>query len=291
MTALSASTVSVVIATHNRCAELRESLRRLGEQTEPPAEILVIDDASTDATAASVRRDYPAVKYIHLAFNRGPCAARNIGLATASGDYVLLVDDDSWFIAPDSLARAVRYADDHPDAAAIAFNIEVRGRTSAVISSAPYDCATFIAAGALLRRSAALAAGSFTEPLWWMGEEEDLAIRLCDLGCRIVALSDILVHHAQSQQGRDWGRIRFYAHRNTVLRELLRCPARRLPYWVVRVWLSQTTYNLRNGYFTTDFRVLLSLPRLLSIAARCRRPVSSPGYARWRGLWNARTGR
>jgi glycosyltransferase involved in cell wall biosynthesis len=93
--------VSVVIPVSNGerfVLEAIESVRRQGHQ---PLEIVVVDDGSTDGTAALIR-ERPDVRYIHQA-NLGPAAARNRGLEAARGEVIGFVDaDDLW--PPDKLA-------------------------------------------------------------------------------------------------------------------------------------------------------------------------------------------
>jgi hypothetical protein len=97
-------------------------------------------------------------------------------------------------------------------------------------------------------------------------------------------LPDIEVFHAVSSAARNWSRIRFYEHRNDVLRELLRCPTALLGFRLIRTWLSHTRYNLSTGEWLTDFRVAAALPWILATARRLRAPVSKAAYRGWAGL-------
>jgi len=87
--------VSVVVCTHNGARTIRECLEGLLRLDYPDVEVVVVDDGSTDATAAIVRQ-YP-VRLIRTP-NRGLSSARNTGLAAATGDIVAYIDDDA---APD----------------------------------------------------------------------------------------------------------------------------------------------------------------------------------------------
>lgn len=78
--------VSAVIATFNRAPELRTALSRLLAQTHPVAEILVVDDGSTDGTDAMVRAEFPTVRYVRLPHNAGLIYARNFGFVNTAGD-------------------------------------------------------------------------------------------------------------------------------------------------------------------------------------------------------------
>ena len=275
-------TVSAVIATFNRAAELRVALTRLAAQTHPPAEILVVDDGSTDGTGMMMRTEFPSVRYVRLPHHAGLIYARNFGFVNTSGDYVLSVDDDSWFVDPDGLARAVAHAEAHPDVAAIACNIETRdGLVYFPKTVAPFEVPWYVGCGHLLRRSAVAAIGLYMPELYRQGEEKDRCLRLVGAGYRIVALPDVMVFHDKSEKGRKPGLERFYNHRNDLIREIARCPAALLPWRLARSWAGNSWKNLRLGPRATDLKILLALPEILRIGLRHRAPVDAPAYRRW----------
>ena len=85
--------VSIIIPTFNGGARVAGTLEALvGQTTSQNAEILVVNDGSTDNTAEVVAR-YPKVRLIHQS-NAGPAAARNRGALEASGMILLFTDDD-----------------------------------------------------------------------------------------------------------------------------------------------------------------------------------------------------
>ena len=89
--------ISVVVASYNRCAGLEQLLRALAHQTYPSSrfEVIVIDDGSTDGTRellATIVVPY-ALRSLTQA-NRGPAAARNLGVELARGRLILFLDDD-----------------------------------------------------------------------------------------------------------------------------------------------------------------------------------------------------
>ncbi|MDF2116081.1 glycosyltransferase family A protein [Roseiarcaceae bacterium H3SJ34-1] len=87
-------TISVVIAVHNRRHLIGETLRSLLDQSRPPDQVIVVDDASSDGTPEVVERFGADVTLIRLPTNRGPGGARNAGLAQATGEYVQFFDSD-----------------------------------------------------------------------------------------------------------------------------------------------------------------------------------------------------
>lgn len=103
--------VSVIMPAYNAQVFIRESIESVLNQTYPHWELIVIDDCSQDATPRIVNeyvhRD-ARVNLLRQSDNRGPAAARNIGLEEASGEYIALLDsDDVWL--PDKLARQISF--------------------------------------------------------------------------------------------------------------------------------------------------------------------------------------
>ncbi|MDR1659267.1 MAG: glycosyltransferase [Desulfovibrio sp.] len=91
--------VSVLMPAHNAEATIAWSLRSLLEQTWTNLEILVADDASTDATAAIVEeigRKDARIRLIRKEKNGGAYVARNTALALATGDLITVQDSDDW---------------------------------------------------------------------------------------------------------------------------------------------------------------------------------------------------
>lgn len=112
-----ASLVSVIIPTYNYARYLPSALRSLQLQTHANWECLVVDDGSTDDTAAVVGRTAtrdPRVRYV-AQDNLGMSAARNRGIAAASGTYIQFLDADDALQAR-KLEIQVRYLEAHAEA-------------------------------------------------------------------------------------------------------------------------------------------------------------------------------
>lgn len=105
--------VSVLIAAWAAEATLDRAIGSALAQT-VPVEVIVIDDASPDGTAAVAAAHAAAdsrVRLLRQDENRGPAAARNRGLAAARSPWVSVLDADDFFCAPDRLARLVAIAE------------------------------------------------------------------------------------------------------------------------------------------------------------------------------------
>src|SRR3954454_1334766 len=108
--------LSVVIATWNRSALLAGCLESLeATQAERP-QVVVVDNASTDGTVAMVAERFPWVEVVRLPENGGFARANNAGVATASGDRVLLLDGDTRLLE-DFAPLVALFADAHVGAA------------------------------------------------------------------------------------------------------------------------------------------------------------------------------
>ena len=86
---------SVIVPTYNRISLLKETLRSLLELDHPNFEIIVVDDGSTDDTAAclaALARE-EKIRYFSQR-NQGPAIARNLGLENSRGEYIAFTDDD-----------------------------------------------------------------------------------------------------------------------------------------------------------------------------------------------------
>lgn len=92
--------VSVVIAAFNAEATIERAVGSVLRQTCPASEVIVIDDASTDATRSIVQRlaaAHPCVRLIVSERNGGPARARNVGFRAARSEWLAIHDaDDAW---------------------------------------------------------------------------------------------------------------------------------------------------------------------------------------------------
>jgi GT2 family glycosyltransferase len=103
--------VSVIIITRNRPKMVRECLERLGIQTLPPDEIIVVDSSTGEDTQA-VLDSYPEVVRLRIPDGRHNMPqARNLGIAHARGEILAFLDDDS-MAQPEWLERLVEPYDD-----------------------------------------------------------------------------------------------------------------------------------------------------------------------------------
>jgi GT2 family glycosyltransferase len=205
---------AVVIATRNRRETVLRSLAELDALPERP-DLVLVDDASDDRTAAAVREAFPRAHVIERAAPRGQSAGRNAGVRATAARYVAFCDDDSWF-EPGALARAAEAFDRHPALGAVAARVLVEpgGRldpTCELMAASPLGAVPglgaprvlgFLACGAVVRRTAFFSAGCFPEPYGGGGEEQLLAIDLATAGWDVAYMPDVVAHHRPARGGR-----------------------------------------------------------------------------------------
>jgi rhamnopyranosyl-N-acetylglucosaminyl-diphospho-decaprenol beta-1,3/1,4-galactofuranosyltransferase len=108
--------VAAVVVTYNRRRLLLESLAAVAAQARPADRVIVVDNASTDESAAAVREQFPDVTLEQLARNTGGAGGFAFGMALAlagDADLIWLMDDDT-VPEPGALAALLAARDRHP---------------------------------------------------------------------------------------------------------------------------------------------------------------------------------
>lgn len=113
-----APSVAVVVPAYNASSFLRRTLETIAAQTFAPAEVVIVDDGSTDDTAAIAEafaaERHPFRVLVLRESHRGPGATRNAGIARATAEWVAFLDsDDLW--AREKLEVVADAIRNHPD--------------------------------------------------------------------------------------------------------------------------------------------------------------------------------
>lgn len=228
--------VSVVVATHDRPAQLPRLLEGLRAQTLEAArfEVIVVADGSSTAThailAEQAARGPLQLRVLERPVARGPAAARNTGWRSACGALVAFTDDDcvpapAWLEAGLAAARAADFVQGvtspHPADSA---NAGVFSRTVEAAGLGPQ----FETCNIFYRRALLDQLGGFDERygLTPGGEDTDLAWRAIESGSRPALEPAALVHHAIERLG-PLGVLRVAARWSTPMRVFARHPKAR----------------------------------------------------------------
>jgi GT2 family glycosyltransferase len=210
------SDVSLVISVWNRVADLRENLAAIRQQTVPPIEVIVVDNASTDGTAEMVADEFPEVHLIRMPHSAyGACETFNIGFASARGSFVGILDDDV-VLGPDWVEKMLaEFAAEPETTAVLSPKVVEPGMPDWHLSSPevnrPRYMSTFRGCASMARKHAIREAGYYDERLFIFGNERDLTARLLNLGYRVKMVPSIEVFH-KAPFGMRQGRRSLYYH-------------------------------------------------------------------------------
>jgi len=210
---------SLVLTHYNRPGKLKVALESVLAQSVPPDEIVIVDDAST-AAAREALRGLSSVARIHEhERNLGPSAARNTGLAVASGERVAFLDSDDVCL-PQRLEREQEYLAENPGCEVMggsAWRVSPDGsreywgeRTTGPKSLKEVLTRTAAIPSTMMGRRDRLAASGFQPDLRGM-EDFELGIRLVASGVRFDYLAEPLVLYASTPgqlSSRWWGMLR-----------------------------------------------------------------------------------
>jgi glycosyltransferase involved in cell wall biosynthesis len=202
-----APAVSVMMTVYNAAPYVEKALTSILGQTIRDFEIIVIDDGSTDESAAIVQRIAERDERIRLVSrpNTGISKARNEALGLARGEFVAVQDADDESL-PHRLDRQVRFLREKPDVVCVGswFDaIDAAGRRlrSYQIPTDPAEIERTLLAGhaaicqpsSMLRRDAVQRVGGFDESLP-SAEDLDLHLRLSEIG-KLANLPEVLVRY------------------------------------------------------------------------------------------------
>lgn len=195
----------MIIPAYNRSELIRRAIASVRAQTpNPPAEIIVVDDCSSDDTAAVA--ESLGVTVIRHEVNQGAATARNTAVAAATQEWIAPLDsDDEWL--PHHLATLWALRDDHVLVAACAMQLgehrsegllhgldrdrPVVYRTPARIL-APYN--PIPASAVMVRRAAILEAGGYDTTLRY-AEDWDLWLRVLEQGTAVQSPQVITLYY------------------------------------------------------------------------------------------------
>ena len=184
--------VSVIIPVYNGERYLGGAIENVLAQDYRPIEIIVVNDGSTDNTEAVARHYERDIIYVRQE-NRGPAAARNKGLQTASGDIIGFLDVDDLWIGNKLSVQLARLAED--SSVEIVLGLTQLMKLESYEESRPkfekwHDpfCA-FLFGAAVFRKSVFEKVGFFDETLHH-GEDTDWFMRIREKGISMTIIQE-----------------------------------------------------------------------------------------------------
>ncbi len=223
--------LSIVIASWNTGHLLRDCLMSLTTATDClVAEIIVVDNASSDGSPDMVRREFSGVRLIANDANAGFARANNQGIAASAGRHVLLLNSDTR-VPPDSLRQIVSFMDQHPEAGACSPRLVTpdgqpqafafggdptllyllrRGVASLLLRKPLHDWSTsetrqvdWVSGACLMaRREAIEQIGMLDEDIFMYFEDNDWCLRIRKGGWKIYYCPEVSITHIGGQSVR-----------------------------------------------------------------------------------------
>jgi len=201
--------VTVLMSVYNGCPYVQAAVASILEQTFTDFEFMIIDDGSTDQTAAVLDTfDDPRIRRLVHPTNRGLTVSLNEGLALAAGRYVARQDADD-VSRPDRLARQVAFLESHPDVSVVGAQarlIDAEGhpiRTRMLATPLSNVGVRFklmfdgplIHSTVMFRRKTVYDGSRGYDAAWSTNQDYELWSRLAQQGCVMVNLPDVLLDH------------------------------------------------------------------------------------------------
>ena len=216
--------VSIIIPNWNGLALLRPCLDALRRQSYRDYRVIVVDNASSDASVSVLHREYPEVQVIPLATNRGYSGGSNAGIRAARGEILVMLNNDTE-AHPRWLEELIDALDRHPEAGSAASRMMIHDQPNLLHSAgdiyrangipdsrgvrqpygSPFDQEGYVFGGCggavAYRRKMLDAIGLFEERFFMYCEDVDLNWRAQLAGWRCVYAPKAVVYHHLSATG------------------------------------------------------------------------------------------
>lgn len=210
--------VSVIIPVYNGRQTLPDCLKALERQTHPPDEVIVVDDGSTDDTAA-VATQFEVTVLAQM--KAGPATARNRGTRAARGEIVLFTDADcapaaDWvermlapFADPGVVGAKGEYRTHQQELVARFVQQEYQDRYDRMATQPQIDFVDTYSAA--YRRDLFWAAGGFDAIFPTASvEDQELSFRLAERGHRLVYVPGAIVYHRHDRTVSEYARRKYF---------------------------------------------------------------------------------
>jgi GT2 family glycosyltransferase len=289
--------VSVVIVTWNRKQDVLVAVQSVYAQCYHNAEVIVVDNGSSDGTVEALAAAYPSATIIALGSNLGASAGRNPGIAAARGEIVMILDSDA-SLGTDTLVQVVDKFQAEPSVGVLACKVVnattrqldrhagwIYSEKDKVDQDREFLSYSFSECGCAFRKEVFERAGVFSDWLFFGREGEELSLRIWDAGYRILYYPSALVYHRVSpQQQVIGGRRAYFDLRNALSLSLLR-----YPWWL---FLFMTPLRVAAAFLRAAkrrqlgeiLRALLDVVRQLPLLLRQRRPIRNDVARQYFGL-------
>lgn len=269
---------SVIIPTFCRWSQLSFALESIFACNPAPAEVLIHVDAGDLETPKLLQLNFRGkVRWICSSYTQGPGGGRNLLMKIAQTPWVVTFDDDSWPESPDFFEGLEKVINANPQAAVLAFPINVRGQKPKRWPQEIRRASCFENCGCAIRREAFLQTNGFLPLRHAYGmEEADVSLQLLDTGWEILNVPDLWVYHDTGMEHHARPAVNAAQIANTALLAFLRYPP---GFWLLGA--GQVINRVRYAVSVDRWRGILT--GLLQIPAACWQ------YRRYRQTVRAKT--
>jgi len=216
-----------MITTRNRREDLLRTCAALERLDPSPVEVLITLDGCTDGSEEAVRAAHPGFQLFSNAAPRGSIASRDAMVRKAQSDIVLSLDDDSYPVESDFIARILSLFQCNARLAIAWFpqRTDEFPETLAQTDFGPSEfTGSYSSAGAAIRRSVFIELGGYPHFFGHAYEEPDYVLRCVCAGYQARLETSMTIRHHYTQVQRNEMRTHHFHARNELWSILLRCP-------------------------------------------------------------------
>jgi GT2 family glycosyltransferase len=277
--------VTFTLATYNRSQELEGCLDSILGQRYRPIEIVVVDNASTDATERIIKEKYnlPAIHYFKVSENKGCVEGRNIAIRNCKGNIIVTTDDDALLNDVDATQKIVDRFSQEKDLGLLSFKSinyhtkkiareEFPHRDKSLNPDMEFETSYFVGVGYAVKKQVYDKVGLYPADFFFGAEELDLSFRIIDAGYKIMYFPQVTVLHKKSPAGR-------LSYNDLWLKRLenrIRVSIRNLPWRYVIgstfCWSGYTLVNVR-GDISIVIKAFWNIAKNMQGLIQQRKPI------------------
>lgn len=195
--------LSIIIPCFNDRKYIEQSIQSAVDQTFHNKEIIVVDDGSNQETKLVLKKLISKIDHLLTQENKGPAAARNVGIEVASGKYILTLDSDDYF-EPDFCEKAVRIMEERAEIKVVTCYARwFKGNiTSRIFKPGGGDLKKYLIksraiGNSLFRKNDWKTAGGYDEKMINGWEDWEFFIRLHLDGGKTYVIPEVLFHYRE----------------------------------------------------------------------------------------------
>jgi GT2 family glycosyltransferase len=279
-------TCGIAIPTHNRRQDLERTCSVIASLDPQPDEVVICIDGCRDDTEKFLRENHPGFRLIINGRGTGASAARDGMFGSLESDIILSLDDDSYPIEPDFIARLRAVFENNPRLAVAAFpqrSDEFPESLQATDFGPSHFIGSYANCSAAIRKSVFLELEGYYQQFWNAYDEPDFALRCVAAGYEVRMETDLSVrHHYTGVQRNELRTHRLHA-RNELWSVFMRCPMPQLFAVAFFRAVRQFSYALKRGWRWAYSEPVWWIACLAGLS-RClveRNPIPWERYQNW----------